>query len=107
MKLLKIMAIVIWSLLLLTLLSCYSNNQEINTPTPRVAFDIGDGGLISRQPCAPPCFFGIHVGETSFDQAIPILETNNIHPCNQEGINIFCKNNSNTANVIMAANKST
>ena len=43
--------------------------------------DIGDGGLLSGQPCASPCTFGIHIGETQLDQVIPVLEHNGISRC--------------------------
>jgi hypothetical protein len=42
---------------------------------------VGDGGLISGQPCASPCFFGIHIGRTRLEKVISILETNEISPC--------------------------
>jgi hypothetical protein len=104
-------------LLLLMLSACVSPKDEIPTriavsltqtpmPTSYVA-KIGDGGLISGQPCASPCFFGIHIGETRFDQVIPILKTNGIYPCRQVSErNIFCTT-SNTANVVVAMNEST
>lgn len=53
--------------------------QIIATKTQ--AIDIGDGGLISGQPCASPCFFGIRIGETQLNQVIPILKDNGISPC--------------------------
>jgi len=43
--------------------------------------DIGDGGLLSGQPCPSPCAFGIRVGETQLDQVIPVLENNGISRC--------------------------
>lgn len=43
--------------------------------------DIGDGGLLSGQPCASPCVFGIRIGETQLDQVIPGLENNGISRC--------------------------
>jgi hypothetical protein len=45
---------------------------------------IGDGGLISAQPCSWPCFFGIRVGETRLEQVIPILEENSSFTCKQD-----------------------
>jgi hypothetical protein len=42
---------------------------------------IGDGGLLSGQPCPSPCAFGIHIGETQLDQVIPVLENNGISRC--------------------------
>ena len=43
--------------------------------------DIGDGGLLSGQPCPSPCAFRIRVGETQLDQVIPVLENNGISRC--------------------------
>lgn len=43
--------------------------------------DIGDGGLLSEQPCSSPCAFGIGIGETQLDQVIPVLENNGISRC--------------------------
>lgn len=43
--------------------------------------DIGDGGLLSGQPCASPCAFAVHIGETQLEQVIPILEDNGISRC--------------------------
>jgi hypothetical protein len=42
---------------------------------------IGDGGLISDQPCASPCFFEIRIGETQLAEVAPILEKSGISPC--------------------------
>lgn len=50
------------------------------TIVPDIPF-IGDGGLISDQPCASPCFYGVRIGETKFDQVVPVLESNGIFPC--------------------------
>ena len=46
--------------------------------------NIGDGGLLSRLPCASPCAFGIRAGETRFDQVLPLLEKNGISKCQTE-----------------------
>ena len=43
--------------------------------------DIGDGGLLSGQPCASPCTFGIHIGETQLEQVIPKLGENGVSHC--------------------------
>ena len=43
--------------------------------------DIGDGGLLSGQPCASPCIFGIRVGETQLEQVIPVLGENGVSHC--------------------------
>jgi len=70
-------------------------------------FSIGDGGLISGQPCESPCFFGIRLGETHLDQVIKILEINGITPCTQiNETNIFCSA-SNIANVSVAIDAKT
>ena len=78
-----------------------------NTANESQSIDIGDGGIISGKPCASPCFFGIHVGETLLDQVVPLLEAVGVSPCVRNGINIFCSSNSNTTNIIVVANKLT
>ncbi len=68
---------------------------------------IGDGGLFSGQPCRSPCFFGINIGATRFDQVIPTLRTNGIFQCVQvDETNIFCSS-SDIANVVISMNEST
>ena len=46
-----------------------------------VELPIGDGGLLSGQPCEFPCFFGVRLGTTKFDEIIPTLKTNGLSPC--------------------------
>ena len=48
---------------------------------PSEELPIGDGGLLSAQPCESPCFFGVRLGETKFDEIIQILKTNGLSPC--------------------------
>lgn len=43
--------------------------------------DIGDGGLLSGEPCASPCTFGVRVGETQLEQVIPVLGQNGVSHC--------------------------
>lgn len=87
-------------LFLMILVSCTIQKTELPTQipvtptlTPPPTIEdvplIGDGGLISGKPCASPCFFGVRVGETQFDQAISILESNDIYPCYQESPSII------------------
>ena len=69
---------------------------ETKSPTPNTVLgtppatatpervDIGDGGLLSGLPCASPCVFGIRIDETRLDEIIPLLEKNNISPCQRE-----------------------
>ena len=52
-----------------------------STTTPIKLLNVGDGGLLSGQPCKSPCFFGIRIGETAFDQVISTLKENGISPC--------------------------
>jgi len=40
-----------------------------SSPSPQ----IGDGGLLSRTPCAPPCFQGIEPGTTTLSEAKSLL----------------------------------
>lgn len=81
-------------LLLIILVSCAAPETEISpqvtgleSPQP-TAFpekaDIGDGGLLSGLPCAAPCVYGIHIGETPLDQVIPMLEQNGLSECQRE-----------------------
>lgn len=42
-------------------------------PAP-VPNPFGDGGLLSGEPCGPPCFWNIRPGETTKDQAVKILQ---------------------------------
>jgi hypothetical protein len=44
----------------------------------RYGINIGDGGVLSGEPCSAPCVFGIRPGETPFDQVLPTLEKNGI-----------------------------
>ncbi len=41
--------------------------------TTRRPPDVGDGGLISGQPCGAPCFLGITPGKTSRNAALQVL----------------------------------
>jgi hypothetical protein len=79
-------------LLLITLAACVTSKAEFSTQIPATEtqtlyqpavkmLSIGDGGLISDQPCASPCFYGIRIGETPFNQVITILKNNGIFPC--------------------------
>ena len=62
-------------------------------PTPLPEIWIGDGGLISGNPCLAPCFNGVRIGETMIDQVIPILDDNRIYPCIQDtSTSVFCSN---------------
>jgi hypothetical protein len=40
---------------------------------------LGDGGLLSREPCGPPCFFGIIPGVSSKDDAITMLRSHELY----------------------------
>lgn len=44
----------------------------------RYGINIGDGGIISGEPCPAPCVYGIRAGETQLDQVLPTLEKNGI-----------------------------
>lgn len=62
------------------------------SPTPFIQFylmltqriDIGDGGLISHQPCGAPCAFGIQAGETRLEQVVPLLKKYGLAKCMTE-----------------------
>ncbi len=101
-------------LFMMILVSCTIQKTELSTqipvtptltplPTIEDVRFIGDGGLISGQPCASPCFFGISIGETQFGQVISILERNDIYPCYQDTLStILCGDS-----IIIGANRST
>ena len=55
-----------------------------------VVLSIGDGGLLTGQPCASPCFFGIRIGETSLNQIVSKLESNGISSCTRDTDGISC-----------------
>ena len=89
-------------LFLIILTSCINLSDENQTQIPirptQTPFQtsgemlpIGDGGLISGQPCEAPCFFGIIPGETSQDKAVYLLEEQGFHQCSQDSENnIVC-----------------
>jgi len=88
----KIFVLVLFIILLVscTAIKTVIPTQEIDLenmdPATAIAYlaediDIGDGGLLSGQPCASPCAFGIHVGETQLDQVVPVLGSNGISRC--------------------------
>jgi len=43
---------------------------------PRPTGQVADGGFLSREPCGPPCFWGIVPSQTSEDQLSSILAEN-------------------------------
>lgn len=108
------------TLVLITLVACTApktNTQILITEIPTLLpssthpvvemSSIGDGGLISGQPCALPCFFGIRIGETLLDQVIPVLESKGVAPCHQiDEMNIFCSA-SDIANISVSVDKTT
>lgn len=47
------------------------NSGPYLTPLPETW--IGDGGLVTGNPCFAPCFFGVIPNETSMNHVIPIL----------------------------------
>ncbi len=87
-------AILILSLSIIILDSCVAPKTGIPTQIPALETphptalpdraDIGDGGLLSGLPCASPCVFGVRIGETQLDQVTPLLEENDISPCQRE-----------------------
>jgi hypothetical protein len=89
-------------LLLIILVSCSPPKTEIpiqptdfttEYPTHAVVEmpSIGDGGLLSGEPCASPCFFEIRIGETPLQQVIPTLEHYGVSPCVQyDETNVPC-----------------
>jgi hypothetical protein len=53
---------------------------RINGPRPTAtpASVIGDGGLLSGEPCSPPCFWGIEPGKTTQAEVLEILTSKGI-----------------------------
>lgn len=52
----------------------YSQPTPTPIPTAIPVFDFGDGGLLSNEPCGPPCFWNIEPGKTTQVEASQILE---------------------------------
>ncbi len=50
---------------------------------PKIA--LGDGGLLSGQPCGAPCFWNVTPGLTTRDRAIPVLGRYGASGYRQEG----------------------
>jgi hypothetical protein len=80
-----------YCILLLFLSACLEPNsgahQGIKTDEPnghsnlteeKGLFDIGDGGLLSGEPCAPPCFLGVIPGVTTEDEARDTLRNRGV-----------------------------
>jgi hypothetical protein len=61
-------ATLIW--LFFMLVGCTSKSQFSATET---TLAINDGGLISQNPCGPPCFFGITAGKTTYSEFNAII----------------------------------
>jgi hypothetical protein len=90
------------SLLLITLVACTPPNvgppprpviaaSQTAIITTEATLPIGDGGLITGQPCQSPCFFGIHVGETPLNQVISSLGNYGISSCSMSSdTTVFC-----------------
>ena len=86
--------VVISILLLILLASCVTPETKNSTQVPVLESpqptslperaDIRDGGLLSGLPCAAPCVYGIHIGETPLDRVIPIVEQNGLSECQRE-----------------------
>ena len=68
------------------------NNPSISSPSSVEPIAIGEGGLLSGQPCPSPCFYGIHLGETRLNKATSLLAKNGIYGCTQEIDNVSCGN---------------
>jgi hypothetical protein len=55
------------------LYGCSLSRDTMKTSTPSI--NISDGGLISKEPCGPPCFWGITPGESNKEQAYKIINS--------------------------------
>ena len=62
-------------LMVFGLTSCKQNSVDplSITPEPTMVNSFGDGGLLSNEPCTPPCFYGITPGVTTEEEARSIL----------------------------------
>jgi hypothetical protein len=81
----RIILSIVITLLLTGLLAACQTSTPTATPTPKplhrpvpgsttvVPLPIGDGGLLSKEPCGPPCFLGVVPDTTTYDEAIQIL----------------------------------
>jgi hypothetical protein len=80
------------SLLLVTVVACQEDFTKRSSPAIQTASPFSaplsraqienlilDGGLISKNPCGPPCFWGILPGVTREDQVDEILNSKNIN----------------------------
>jgi len=79
----RIILSIVITLLLTGLLSACQTSTPTATLTPKplhrpiysteVPLPIGDGGLLTKDPCGPPCFLGIVPDVTTYDETIQIL----------------------------------
>ena len=60
-------------------------DEETEIPTHSPTTQINDGGLISLDPCAPPCFFGIIPGETDYGDALDLMDEAGVSPDSSYG----------------------
>lgn len=69
-----IIAVVVF--LVFSLNSCEQSAVETPSliPSPTITNRFTEGGLLSKEPCAPPCFFGITPGFTTEEEARSIIE---------------------------------
>ena len=79
----RIILSIVITLLLTGLLAACQTSTPTATPTPKplhrpiysteVPLPIGDGGLLTKEPCGPPCFLGVVPDVTTYTEAIQIL----------------------------------
>jgi hypothetical protein len=55
-----------------------SSQIAVTPQYPYPNINIGDGGLITKELCTPPCFWNITPGETSFAEVYQIIEDKEI-----------------------------
>lgn len=48
-------------------------HRPVPGPTTVVPLPIGDGGLLTKDPCGPPCFLGVVPDVTTYDETVQIL----------------------------------
>lgn len=63
---------IVWAVVcVIAFVSC--GHADVSPTQVNIGIDVGDGGLISNEPCGPPCFLGISPGRTTKDEVITFL----------------------------------
>jgi hypothetical protein len=90
---------------------CAAQNETyvrapIPTARPTSQVDIGDGGLVSQDPCGPPCLLGITPGQSSLDDVERQLEQYGLMAtCEHISVSWSCYSFSSSISIIMDEEK--